>query len=45
MIEYGLKSGEYLALDTQAVEDLLQGKSLEEIKNSLKSKYLKNYDI
>ena len=41
MIEYGLKSGEYLALDTQAVEELLQGKSLEEIKDSLKSRYLK----
>jgi len=41
MIEYGLRAGKYLALDTQAVEELLQGKSLEEIKNNLKSRYLK----
>jgi hypothetical protein len=25
-IEYGLKSGKFLALDTQAVEELLKGK-------------------
>ena len=41
MIEFGLRTGKYSALDTQAVEELLQGKSLEEIKNNLKSRYLK----
>lgn len=41
MIEYGLRTEKYLALDTQAVEELLQGKSLENIKDNLKNKYLK----
>ncbi len=40
MIVHGLKSGKYLALDTQAVEDLVKGKSLEEIKEGLKRRYL-----
>ncbi len=40
MIIHGLKSGKYLALDTQAVEDLLKGKSLEEVKKDLRGRYL-----
>jgi len=40
MIVYGLKSGKYLAVDTQAVEDLLKGKSLNEVKEDLKRRYL-----
>ncbi len=40
MIVYGLKSGKYLALDTQAVEELLKGKSLEEVRRDLKRRHL-----
>lgn len=39
IIKHGLMSGRYLALDTQAVEDLLKGKSLEEVKEDLKRRY------
>jgi predicted nucleic acid-binding protein len=39
IIEHSLKSGKYLALDTQAVEELIQGKNLEKIKQKLKEKY------
>jgi len=40
IIEYSLKSEKYLAFDTQAVEELIQGKNLEEIKQKLKERYL-----
>ncbi len=40
LIEFGLKTGKYLAIDTRAIEDLLKGKSLSEIKEDLKKKYL-----
>ncbi len=40
MIVYGLKSGKYLALDTNAIEDLIKGKSLEEVREGLKRKFL-----
>ncbi len=40
MIIYGLKTGKYLALDTQAVEHLIKGKSLEKIRDDLKRRYL-----
>jgi len=39
IIIYGLKSGKYLALDTQAIEDLIKGKSLEDVKEELKRRY------
>jgi len=39
LIVYGLKTNEYLALDTQAVEDLIKGKNLEEVKEGLKGRY------
>jgi hypothetical protein len=40
MIKYGLISEKYLALDTEALENLLKGKSLEEIKEDLRKKFL-----
>jgi len=40
MIIYGLKTGKYLALDTQAVEKLLKGESSNDIKEELKRRYL-----
>lgn len=40
LIEFGLKTGKYLAIDTRAIEDLLKGKSLSEIKKDLERKYL-----
>ena len=40
LIEFGLKTGKYLALDTQAVEKLLKGESLNDIKEELKNRYL-----
>ncbi len=40
MIAYSLKSKRYLALDTKAVEELIRGKSLDEIKGDLKKRYL-----
>jgi len=42
LIEYGLKTKKYLPLDTRALENLLRGKSLNEIIKYLKEKYLKN---
>ncbi|WP_456327380.1 PIN domain-containing protein [Archaeoglobus sp.] len=39
LIEFGIKTGRYLALDTKAVEDLLNGKSLNEIIDNLKDRY------
>ncbi len=38
-IIYGLKSEKFLALDTKAVEELLKGKSLDEIKKELRKRY------
>ncbi|ADC66525.1 Nucleotide-binding protein, PIN domain protein [Ferroglobus placidus DSM 10642] len=40
MIKYGLKSDKYLALDTQAVEELTKGRKLEEVLEDLKKRYL-----
>ena len=39
IIEYGLKSGKYLVLDTESIEDLLKGTSINEIKQKLEKKY------
>ena len=39
MIRYGLKSGKFLALDTQAVEELAKGKKLEQVLKDLKKRY------
>ena len=41
LIVHGLKSGAYLAMDTHAVEKLIQGKSLEEIRQELNERYLR----
>lgn len=38
MIEYGLKTGRYLALDSESLEDLLKGASINEIKQKLLTK-------
>ncbi len=40
MIVYGLKFGKYLALDTKSVEDLLKGRSLNDVREDLKRRYL-----
>lgn len=40
MIVHGLKSGRYLAIDTKAVEELLEGKSLEDVKKGLEKRFL-----
>lgn len=42
LIIHGLKSEAYLAMDTQAVEKLIQGKSLEEIRQELSERYLQS---
>ncbi len=34
-IKYAIKSGKFLALNTEAIEDLLKGKSLNDIKNKI----------
>ena len=39
MIEFGLKTGNYMALDTKAVEDLADGKSLEDVLSDLKKRF------
>lgn len=39
MIKHGIISGEYLALDTAALEGLLEGKNLDDIKEALRMKY------
>ncbi len=44
MIIYGLKSGKYLALDTQAVKELVRGKSLEDVLKDLKKRYLTSHN-
>ena len=41
MIKYGLVTEKFIAIDTLALEELLKGKSLEEIKENLKKRYLK----
>ncbi len=38
LIEFSLRTGKYIALDTQAVEDLLKGRSMEEILEELKKR-------
>jgi len=40
MIIHGLKTGKYLALDTSAIEDLIKGRNLNEIREDLKRRYL-----
>ena len=40
LIIHGLKSGAYLALDTEAVEELIRGKSLKKIRQELNERYL-----
>ena len=40
MIEYGLKTGKYLALDSESLEDLLRGVCIDEVKQRLIKKYL-----
>lgn len=40
MIIHGLKTRKYIALDTQAVEELIKGKQLEEVLENLKKRYL-----
>ena len=45
MIVHGLRAGGYLALDTPAVEGVLSGKNLEEIKEELKKKISINSGI
>ena len=44
MIIYGLKRGKYLALDTKAVEELVKGKSLEDVLKDLKKRYLTSHN-
>jgi len=39
IIKHGLKTGKYLALDTEALEDLLREKSIDLVKDDLKKKY------
>jgi len=40
IIEYGIKSGKYLALDSESLEDLLKGISVDEIKRRLMKGHL-----
>jgi len=40
LIEFGLKTGKYIALDTQAVEDLLKEESMDEVVEKLRRRYL-----
>ncbi len=40
MIIYGLKTKKYIALDTQAVEELVRGESLEKVIKDLEKRYL-----
>jgi predicted nucleic acid-binding protein len=42
MIEYGLKTDKFLALDSQALEDLLKGCSVDEIRQKLRGRYFNN---
>ncbi len=41
MIKYGLETNKYLAIDTSALELLLRGESIDEIKKQLIRRYLK----
>lgn len=41
IIRYGLRCGEYLAVDTEALEMIQQGKSLDEVRRRLERKYIK----
>ena len=38
-IELGLKTGKYVALDTKAVEDLIEGKRLKEVLDDLRKRF------
>jgi len=40
LIEFGLKTGKYLALDIEAVEDLIKGRSLKDVVEDLKKRSL-----
>ncbi len=40
MIIHGLKTRKYIALDTEAVEKLVKGKSLKDVLKDLKKRYL-----
>ena len=42
MIIHSLRTRKYIALDTQAIEELIKGKSLEEVVKNLKKRYLSN---
>jgi len=44
MIIYGLKTKKYIALDTQAVEELVRGESLEKVMEELKKRYLTSHN-
>jgi len=39
IIEHGLKTGNYLALDSESLEDLLKGANINEIKRKLMKRY------
>ncbi len=41
IIRYGLRCEEYLAVDTEALEMIQQGKSLDEVRMRLERKYIK----
>ncbi len=38
-IKFGLKTESFLALDTRAVEDLIEGKSVEDVMDDLKKRF------
>jgi len=40
MIGYSLKSGEFVAIDTEALERLIKGESMNKIKENLRNKYI-----
>jgi len=42
MIIHSIKTGKYVALDTKSIEDLIKGRSLEEVVKDLKRRYLSN---
>ncbi len=41
MIVYGINTGKYIAMDSKAIVELINGKSLREIMEFLKSRYVK----
>ncbi len=45
LIECGLKTNQFLAVDTESLKYLLEGKNINYIKNELKKKYLYNTSI